>query len=150
MNPYQFVLSLRLRHPARDLSRATELLGLSPNVSWSADAARAAPDGAVLGGTRTESYWTAPLADGDRFESIGCGLDEAMRSVLPRLMPHRAFLIKIRDEGGAAEIFVGLFASGNFGIERPTELLRDLSDMSVYVAIDEAPRITAAYRGRAT
>ena len=117
MNRYQFVLSLRLRHPARDLSLATELLGLIPNVSWSAGAARAAPDGALLGGTRTESYWTAPLADGDRFESNGCGLAEAIRSVLPRLMPHRAFLNKIRDEGGAAEIFVGLFASGNFGIE---------------------------------
>jgi hypothetical protein len=139
MNPYQYVLSLRLRHPSLDLAVASERLGFVAKRQWQVGAPRATPTGASLDGAYTESYWCTDLFQGDKLDSRVRALDEALGSVRAQLQPHREFLKGLRDTGGTAEFFAGIYASGNFGIELPAALMGDLALLGLSVAIDAYP-----------
>jgi hypothetical protein len=139
VNPYHYVVSLRLQHPSIDLAEATIRFGLSPKWCWKAGTPRMTPRGGALPGTYRESYWTAPLLGGAKVLSTDVSLADSLAGILIQVAPQREFLAAIRDSGGSGECFVGLFASENFGIELSATLMRGFSDVGLNLAIDAYP-----------
>lgn len=121
-----------------DLSEATGRLALEPTREWRVGAPRTDGKGAALSGAYPESYWTAPLLNGEKVLSSEVSLDEALSAVVGLLAPHRKFLASI-SAGGQCECFIGLFASENFGVEIPVALMRELVELSVCLGIDGYP-----------
>jgi hypothetical protein len=66
-------------------------------------------------------------------------LDEGLEKGWRALAPHQAFLDDLRRDGGSIEFYLGIFASENFGIELPHQLLTDLADLGVQLAFDVYP-----------
>ena len=139
MNPYHYVVSLRLRHPSLDLAQATARFGLTPTRCWRSGTPRTAPTGDALSGIYSESYWTAPLLGGAKVLSTDISLDGSLADILVQVTPHREFLAAIRDSAGSCECFVGLFASANFGIVLSATLMHGYSDVGLDLAIDAYP-----------
>jgi hypothetical protein len=139
LNPYHYVLSLRLRHPTMNLSEATGRLGLAPSRVWQVGASRKDPKGVLLSGLYPESYWTAPLLNGEKILSTDVPLDESLVGVVRQLTPHGEYLNSIRVSKGRCECFVGLFSSANFGMEIPAALMRVLADLGLDLGIDGYP-----------
>jgi hypothetical protein len=139
MNPYQFRISLRLRHPSRDLSVATGTFHLKPQHSWVDGGRRSTPSGDRLEGLYQGSYWTARLLDGEMCDSRNLTLDEALEKCWRSLAPHQSFLDELRRDGGSAEFYLGIFASENFGIVVSQQLLNDLASLGVQLAFDVYP-----------
>ena len=121
MNPYQFRISLKLRHPTKDLSFASAQLGLAPRQQWTYGAPRTAVTGVSLEGEYRESYWVAALLGDSLHDSRQQSLDEALAAVLENLRPHHAFLNQFQDDGGSLYLFVGIFGRRNFRLAILTE-----------------------------
>jgi hypothetical protein len=139
MNPYHYVLSLRLRHPTVDLSVATSRLGLVPTRMWRVGVPRTDINGAALSGVYAESYWTAPLLNAVKLLSTKVSLDESLVEVVCQLGPHRDFLVSLRNSGGTCACSVGVFASANFGIEIPAALMQRLVELGIDLGLDAYP-----------
>jgi hypothetical protein len=139
LNPYHYVLSLRLKHPTLDLSDATSRLGLVPKRTWRVGAPRTDINGAALSGFYSESYWTAPLLNAEKLLSTTVSLDESLVEVVRQLGSHREFLVSLRDSGGTCACSVGVFASANFGIEIPASLMQGLVELGVDLWLDAYP-----------
>jgi hypothetical protein len=122
-----------------DLADATVRLGLVPTRMWRAGMPRTDINGTALLGLYAESYWTAPLLNGEKVLSSDMSLDEALNGVVDKLAPHREFLISIRDSSGGCDCSIGIFTSANFGIEIPVALMRRLVDLGVDLGIDAYP-----------
>jgi Domain of unknown function (DUF4279) len=122
-----------------NLSEATARFGLAPSRVWQVGAPRRDPKGALLSGVYTESYWTAPLFNGEKILSSSVSLDESLTHVVGRLTPQRQYLISIRNSNGRCDCFVGLFCSTNFGIEIPAALMRGLADLGLDLGVDAYP-----------
>src|SRR5262249_32950315 len=139
VNPYHYVLSLRLSHPSLDLAEATSRFALAPYRAWRSGTPRATPTGTSLPGIYDGSYWTAPLLGGAKTLSTDVSLESALAAVVELVTPQREFLAHVRNSGGSCECFVGLFASANYGLTLPAGLMRDLSEVGLDVSIDAHP-----------
>ena len=122
-----------------NLAEATGRLGLAPTRVWQAGMPRTDINGALLTGVHKESYWTAPLLNGDKILSSQLSLDESLADVVGRLTLHREFLISICNSNARCECFVGLISSVNFGIEIPAALMRGLADLGLDLGFDAYP-----------
>jgi Domain of unknown function (DUF4279) len=139
VNPYQFRVSLRLRHPTKDLSFASVQLGLTPRRQWTHGVPRTTPAGAPLEGVYTESYWVARLLGEDLHDSTDGSLDEALEAILEFLSPHRSLLERFRQDGGTLYLFVGIFGPKNFGLEFSPALLGKLGHSGLEIGLDVYP-----------
>jgi hypothetical protein len=90
-------MKLRIWHPAMDPAEITAALGLQPGRTMRAGERRMTPTGQLLDGLYAESYWSAD--------------------------PHRAFLARVRDEGGRIHLQVSSYSPRNYTLELPPELL---------------------------
>jgi hypothetical protein len=139
VNPYQFRLSLRLKHPTKDLSFATQQLGLRPSQQWTSGKPRITRAGVPLEGVYPESYWVAALLGGDLQDSTQQSLDEALETILQMLSRHALFLEEFRRDGGSLYIFVGIFGPRNFGLEFSPTLLSELGLAGLEIGLDVYP-----------
>ena len=139
MNPYQFRISLRLRHPTMDFSFASAKFGLTPRRHWVHGAARTTMAGEPLDGTNNGSYWTAPLFGGEMLESRKQDLEEALVLVVQQLASHAEFLKGFRLSHGSASLSIGIFGPKNFGIELSPQLLGELASLGIELGLDVYP-----------
>ena len=56
MSDYEFMMSLRIRHPKIDPVEITRVLGIEAQHTWRAGDARRNPAGDEMGGTHRETY----------------------------------------------------------------------------------------------
>ena len=56
MSDYEFIVSLRIRHPHIDPAEITEALRVDPQHAWRAGDMRRSSAGDEIGGTHRESY----------------------------------------------------------------------------------------------
>jgi len=136
MNPYRYKISLRVRHPTIDSAEITRIFGHVPSHSWQAGVARVTPRGRPLGGTREQSYWTAPLAEG---EWPGNSLAAAIGEVLDSLTSRREDLARLRVEGATIELFVGWFCDGNTGDVLDCALMARMAELNLDLSLDFYP-----------
>lgn len=136
MSAYGYSLSLRLWHPSMDPQAMTDALGLRPSRTWRTGGPRSTPKGELLGGTNGESYWTACIARGDWPPTP---LAAAIGGALDRLADHRAFLRRVRSEGGSVEVFIGWFFDGLGGDVLPHDPLARAGDLGLDLSFDVYP-----------
>ncbi len=132
MYPYDYALSLRIKHPEVDPQTFTDTLGRQPEVAWRAGERRTTPNGDLLEGHRTYSYWTSRCTSPDDSD-----IEAFIRRTIDELKPHRAFFINIRDSGGKVEFFVGLFVGyANMGFTLTHDLMSELGCLGIDLSLD--------------
>ena len=131
MNKYN--ISLRITHPGMRSEQITKTLSLVPEFSWTAGDRKATPEGEELPGRRKESYWCYALPpSGQPIESSIARLNDSLAS-------KQHVLVDIVATGGRIEYFVGWFSSENSGFVLKCELLRQLADLKIDLALDIYP-----------
>lgn len=139
MNPYAYSISLRFQHPSADLRALMAILGLEPKHVWQAGEPRCTPKGTPLAGTRAESYWSAPVLSDEKLLSEVKALEDGLSEIVVRVAPFQAVFLRIRAEGGTAELFLGVFGDSNFGFEFSPELLARVSALGLTLSFDIYP-----------
>jgi hypothetical protein len=126
-------ISLRLRHPDRDVGALLEQWGFKVGRSWVAGTPRATPDGSPLGGAWPESYAYAC------FPAEGTTLAHRLRLILRTVEPVAEKIADFVESGGTAELFVGWHFERNSGDLLDWELLRGLADCRLSLSLDIYP-----------
>jgi hypothetical protein len=134
VHPYRYAISLRFRHPNRDLSSLGGLLRLEPKRTWQSGEPRATPKGTPLKGAYPESYWYCELTE-EPENSETCALEDMLARWTSRLSAHRSELEQLRAEGGRIEYFVWLYCDRNLGIELSPELLSDIAGLGISLGV---------------
>ncbi|MDB6118901.1 MAG: hypothetical protein JWO08_2682 [Verrucomicrobiaceae bacterium] len=63
--------------------------------------------------------------------------EESLLKKIQDMQPNRTFFKLIRDTGGSAELFIGLFPDGaNIGTTLPHDLLTAAGDLGLDLALD--------------
>lgn len=140
MNPYGYRASLRLRHPDADLGRLAETLGLDASYNRVAGHARVTPKGDSLPGTYRESSLGADLTPGAQSrDSDQQSLEDFLAGQLQALSAHADALRELREGGGSAEFFIGLFLDANSGVTLDPALLARAGELGIALALDLYP-----------
>ena len=117
-----------------DPAELSRELGLEPGHMWKAGDQRATQAGTPLAGAYTHSYWYTNLC------SLVASSDELLEAALVRLLDrfraHQEFLLRIRREGGGAELYVGVHGPSSFGFEFDPNLLADLAGMGITLGLE--------------
>jgi hypothetical protein len=127
-------LSLRIKHPTRDLMIVCGTLGLRPSVLWKAGDPRRTPKGNMLGGRRTESFCSIDIPASRRKSLV-----DQMRTALILLKPRRRILKMLSSTGGRISFFVGLFCDEHTGESFDCQLLGEMTalqialDLNIYI-----------------
>ena len=135
MKDHVSAISLRLRHPQRDVRDLLEGWGLDAGGSWVAGEKRTTPKGAPLEGVWPDSYAFA------RLPSEGARLSQCLNRVLAVLEPFSNELAAFVQAGGRAELFVGWHFDANSGDVLESSLLRRLSDCGLDLSLDVYPKV---------
>jgi hypothetical protein len=138
MQPYQYVISLRIWHPSMPHEDITSAIGVEPKHNWNVGEPRVSPRGNQLGGTRTSSYWSAPLVS-EPTSSETKEIEETLRLLLARFRHLEPFFLKLRREGGKSEFFVGLYSDNNIVIDLEPKLMALLASASLSICLDYYP-----------
>lgn len=138
MSPYRYVISLRVWHPSMPHEEISKATGMDPRRGWTSGDPRTTPKGEPLGGTRTSSYWWAPLTP-DSVPSEPTEVEGTLLALLDQLRPLSPFFARMRSEQGKAEVFVGLYSENNLVIDLEPALMTQLSQASLSVCLDYYP-----------
>ncbi|MFT3987291.1 hypothetical protein [Aestuariivirga sp.] len=133
-SPYHFAISLRIWHPGIAPEEISIAIGRLPNHFWKAGTPRRSPPGGELPGLYAESYWSARIGT-----QHGTELGAALLEVLQDLVRHRAFLHRIRAEGGKIELFIGWFFERQSGGVLPYACLALAGDLQIDLSFDVYP-----------
>jgi hypothetical protein len=139
MSDYEFTISLCVRHPAIDPSVITQSLGIEPQHTWRAGAARRGPAGEALDGVYHQSYWTGRLMDDPQLSSERSTVESVLLQTLSQLSRSHDFLQQLSTEGGTAELVVSMFARGVFRLDLSPESSALLGRLRLTIAFDIHP-----------
>jgi hypothetical protein len=117
VNDHEFTMSLGVRHPDIDPARITRELGLQPGHVWSKGEQRTDQAGKALGGSYRDSYWLCEITVRPKFSGESVSVQSEMSRVMQMLRKSIAFLQNLHHEGGVTELFVTVFARGDFRME---------------------------------
>ncbi|MBA3526308.1 MAG: hypothetical protein H0T82_05235 [Sphingomonas sp.] len=123
---FDFIISLRVRHPTAGASDIAQLVGLKADRSWSTSEPRTTPQGRSLDGYRDETYCAFRLdagSDGQLAKCIGTALET--------LKFRRAALEKLRLDGGSLVLFVSWHCTGDTGETFSSWLLGELAVLGI-------------------
>lgn len=139
MNDYEFTISLCVRHPVMDPSVITQSLGIEPQHTWKAGAARRGPTGEELEGVYHQSYWTGRLMEEPQLSSEQTTVESMLLKTLSQLRRSEDFLQHLNTEGGTAELIVSLFARGVFRLDLSPESSALLGRLRLTIVLDIHP-----------
>lgn len=134
MYPYRLKIALRITHPFLTLLDITQALSLKPSGGWAAGDQRVTSAGHPSEGSCKETYWYH-----DFLLSRNAQLGSSIKSLLHRLSSRKNFFKKIRAKGGTVEFFVGWFIERNSGETLGQDVLKDLSNLQIDLALDVYP-----------
>ena len=136
MNNHEFTMSLGIRHPDIDPAQITGALGLQPGHAWSKGEQRTSPTGAALGGSHRESYWFCEIVPRPKFSGELVSMESEMARVLQMLSKATDFLQGLHVGGGVTELFITIFARGDFRMELLPEQSALLGRIGLSLTID--------------
>jgi hypothetical protein len=139
MSDYEFMMSLRIRHPRIDPAEITLALRIEPQHTWRAGEVRRDSAGIELGGTHGESYWMGRLMTKPELAQDQVGVESEILRTLGTLRRSFAFLEKVKEQGGSAELHVSLYAREEFRLELLPESLSLLGRMGLAVVLEVKP-----------
>ena len=129
--PFDYAVSLQVRHPTAPAEQVAALVGLEPDRSWTAGEARTTPTGSLLDGVREESYCAFRLGQGSDGE-----LAECLREVIESLKPRKAELAQLRSTGGSLLLFASWQALGDTGEIFEGKLLGDIAALGIDLGVN--------------
>jgi hypothetical protein len=136
MSNYEFTISLHIRHPTIDPGTISQMLGIEPQHAWRAGGHRRGPAGEELDGVYRESYWTARLMEESQLASDGISVESVVMQTVSLLQRSQNFLEQLNNDGGVAELHVGLFARGNFRLDLIAESLALMGRLRLAIVLD--------------
>ncbi len=139
MSAYEFMVSLRIRHPKIDPATITAMLGIQPQHTWRAGQPRCDAAGAELGGVYHDSYWMGRLMDEPQLSSESASVEGVIITTLIHLRRAQSFLEQLSAEGGVAEMLVSLYAREDFRLELPSDTLTVLGRLHLAISLDVHP-----------
>jgi len=139
MSDYEFMMSLRIRHPRIDPAQITRVLGMEAQHTWRAGDLRRDSDGGELGGTHRESYWMGRLMQKPELARDHVSVESQIMHTLGTLRRCFDFLETLKAEGGTAELHISLYAREEFRIEFLPESLGLLGRLGLTVALEVHP-----------
>lgn len=139
MQSYTFSVALRIWHPTADPDVISRTLGLKANYSAMAGAERTTPKGRKLAGTHAESYWHSDPFDRGEYSSTDDLVEDVLADVMELLLPKKAFLSLLREQGARVHIQVSSFSNRNYAFELSPTLLATCSELGVSIVHDVYP-----------
>jgi hypothetical protein len=139
MSDYEFMMSLRIRHPRIDPAEITLALRIEPQHTWRAGDVRRDSAGSELGGTHRESYWMGRLMTKPELARDHVGVESEILRTLGTLRRSFDFLERLKEQGGSAELHVSLYAREEFRLELLPESLLLLGRLGLAIALDVKP-----------
>ena len=134
MNPYTYIISLRVKHPARDLSYLGPLLELKSKGGWLAGEQRMTPKGTELDGRYTYSYWYSEITNNPE-ESGNIDIETSLDEWTSKLSTHSVEFNKITNEGGTIDYFVWIYCDKNLGIDISPKLMKNMSSLGISLGV---------------
>lgn len=139
MTDYEFTMSLGIRHPDVDPAQITRTLGLEPQHVWRKGQQRTDHAGDAASGTHRESYWYCEFARRTELSGERSGLESELFRMLDTLRRSIGFMQDLHHSGGATELFVRIFARGDFHIDLFPEEAGLLGRLGVAMSIEVKP-----------
>ncbi len=131
MAKFRYKVSLRVSSKSVRPNEIADRLGLSPRIAHVMGEARSTPKGAPLKGVYSTNQCLFEL--GPRRGEL---LNAMLERIVDDLIPHSELFLKISENGGACEFFVGWFSPRNSGATFDHQLLRKLADLRIDLALD--------------
>lgn len=139
MSGYEFMMSLRIRHPRIDPAEITRALGIEPQHIWRAGEQRLGAEGDQIGGTRRDSYWMGRLMAQPVLAHDAVSIESEVEHTLGTLRRCFNFLETLKAEGGSAELHVSLYAREEFRLEFLPESLALLGRVGLAMVLEVKP-----------
>jgi hypothetical protein len=139
VSDYEFTMSLGVRHPDIDPAQITRALGLTPGHLWRKGDERQDPAGAGLGGSHRASYWFCEIVPRPKFPGERHDMEGELSRVLHMLRKAIVFMQDLHYGGGVTELFVTIYARGDFHLELLPEEAALLGRLGVGLAIEIKP-----------
>jgi hypothetical protein len=138
MSDYEFMRSLRIRHPRIDPAEITRVLGFAAQHTWRAGDLRRDCAEHELGGTHHETYWMGRLMVKPELAQDNASVESEMLHTLETLRRCFDFLATLKAEG-SAELHVSLYTRENFRLEFLPEALSLLGRLGLAIALEVKP-----------
>jgi hypothetical protein len=129
---FSYAVSLRVRHPTKDLGVLTDKLRLEPAFSWTAGEPRRSQSGSPLGGNHRDSYWSAMLP-AQMTGPASMPLELFFSQQLVQLARHREFFAKLQSDGGQVSLLVELAPTANASLTFSSASARKLAELDIEV-----------------
>jgi hypothetical protein len=129
-----FSVSLSITHPSIDPAEITKTTGLTPKRMTREGMPRTTPAGDDKPGHYQFSCWSHSFATAD------ADLGPVLEHLVGQLQVHQAFFQRIVNEGGAVELFCGVFADGNWDEVLCHHLLGKLAALQIDLRLDVYPK----------
>jgi hypothetical protein len=132
VSAFSYAVSLRVRHPTRDLGVLTDTLRLEAEFSWAAGDPRRSQSGSPLGGNHRDSYWSA-LLPAQMMGPASMPLELFFSQQLVQLSRHREFFAQLQSDGGQVSLLVELAPTANASLTFTSASARKLAEMDIEV-----------------
>ena len=129
---FSYAVSLRVRHPSKDLDVLTDKLRLEPDHSWKAGDPRRSQSGSALGGNHRDSYWSA-LLPAQMVGPSSMPLEMFFSQQLVQLARHREFFNSLQVDGWQVSLLVELAPTANASLTFSSASARKLADLNIEV-----------------
>jgi hypothetical protein len=139
VSDYEFIMSLRIRHPRIDPAEITLALRIEPEHTWRAGEMRRGTAGNEIGGTHRDSYWMGRLMTKPELARDHVRVESEILRALGTLRRSFDFLGRLKEEGGSAELHISLYAREEFHLELLPESLSLLGRLGLAVALEVKP-----------
>lgn len=130
MNPFKYVVSLRVCHPKMMPEEICKVLGMEAHYKWMAGTPRKTKKGTPLEGYYASTYCSFRF---DTPENIG--LADFLSQCNKTLGVHKDFFRQVRSTGGSLEYLIGWFSEGDSGELFRSELLSELANLQIDLAL---------------
>lgn len=131
MGAAEFTVSLRVFHPTSSAETVSASLGLVPEFSWSVGQPRATPKGRRLEGIYKDTYCCFTMLPKQQGNFL-----EALRGLFKALELHGSYLRATREQGGRAELFIGVFSNTTVGFTLGSSDMSVLQDLALDLSIE--------------
>lgn len=139
MNPYKYIISLRIRNPISTLEKEYEKIIFNEGVKKGrldiVGTERCDPKGRPLGSEYRESSFSLSFMDA-WISSEELSLEYMLDQCIEKLQPYKSILIENIENGGRMDFFIGLSIGNNSGITLHPDLFAKLAELHIELGFD--------------
>ena len=139
MQSYSFTIAVRIWHPNIDPAVISGNLKMKPEYAATAGTQRQTLQGRKLSGTYAESYWCSDPFEYGEYRSADNSGEDILADIIDVLMPSKAFLLLLREQGARIHLHISSFSGRNYGLEFSPEFLSCCAELGISIVHDVYP-----------